>query len=36
MKDDCTYVPDWNAFNCTRTDFTVLQWEGIGPDAKTI
>lgn len=36
LKDECTYVPDWNAFNCTNTDLAVLEWEAIGPDAKEI
>lgn len=33
MRESCTYVIEWNGFNCTRTDISVLEWESIGPDA---
>lgn len=36
MRDDCTYVPKWNAFDCARTDLAVLEWESIGPDDMVI
>jgi len=36
MRDSCIHVPMWNAFNCSRTDISVLEWESIGPDAKKI
>jgi len=36
LRDSCKFVESWNGFNCTRTDIAVLEWESIGPDAKTI
>jgi len=36
MRSMCDYVKAWNGFYCLGDRLTVLEWESIGVDAKTI
>jgi hypothetical protein len=32
LRDTCTFVPTWNAFDCATHDFGVLEWNANSAD----